>query len=281
MTHLSALAPLFLALFVLCGTVDENNARAESMQYPLAVVAAEDGTIYIADRNLPGIWKAKDGKLELYFQGSKKFRTPLNAVRCLALDNQGRLLAGDSSTREVYRFGEDGKPEPLTNGGIGIPMALDVDSQGAIYVADLELKWIFKVPADGGEATKFAEIPAPRGLAVDDQDRIWIVSHGSDQLLRLTTDGKSETIVAGQPFEFPHHIVVDPDGAAYIADGYAKAVWKVPPGGKPEKFASGEPLKNPVGLTRQGEHLLVADPHLKQILQIDSAGKITPLDLEL
>ena len=30
-----------------------------------------------ADRNLPGIWRVDDGKKSIYFQGSKKFRTPL------------------------------------------------------------------------------------------------------------------------------------------------------------------------------------------------------------
>lgn len=281
MKHSSRTTPRWIAVLavMLLSCFEVRASRADGMQYPLAVVAAEDGTLYVADRNLPGIWQVKDGQLKLYFKGSKQFRTPLNAVRCLALDGEGRLLAGDSATREVYRFGDEAKPEPLTKGGIGIPMALDVDSHGNIFVADLELKWIFKIPAEGGEAVKFAEVPAPRGLTIDEQDRLWIVSHGSDQLLRMSPDAKVEIVVAGQPFEFPHHVVVDPDGTAYVVDGYAKAVWKVPPGGKPEKLVAGPPLTNPVGLTRRGEHLLVADPHLKQLLQVDSAGQITPLEL--
>ena len=126
-------------LFILCGTVSANAQDAPTeFDYPLAVTETADGIVYVADRNLPGIWKVEDGKKSIYFQGSKKFRTPLNAVRCLAIDHEGKLLAGDSSTREVYRFDDDAKPQPLTEGWIGIPMALAVAPDGTIYTADLE-----------------------------------------------------------------------------------------------------------------------------------------------
>ena len=98
------------------GCLTGGTAPAQELNYPLAVAAADDGTLYIADRYLPGVWKVTNGKTEVYFQGSKKFRTPLNAVRCVAIDKQGRLLAGDSATREVYRFDESAKPKPLTGG---------------------------------------------------------------------------------------------------------------------------------------------------------------------
>ena len=93
-------------------------ARADGFDYPLTAVASADGqSLFIADLNQPGLWKLSDGKLAPYFQASKKFRTPLNRVRCVAMDRNGKVLAGDSSTREVYRFDDDGKPQPLTAGG--------------------------------------------------------------------------------------------------------------------------------------------------------------------
>ena len=112
------------------GCLTGGTAQAQELNYPLAVAAADDGTLYIADRYLPGVWKVTNGKTEVYFQGSKKFRTPLNAVRCLAIDKQGRLLAGDSATRDVYRFDESAKPKPLTGGKIGIPMDIAVAGDG-------------------------------------------------------------------------------------------------------------------------------------------------------
>ena len=79
-----------------------------------------------------------------------------NTAKCDSLpensiDHEGNLLAGDSSTRDVYRFDADGKPQPLTDGWIGIPMAMAVAPDGTIYTADLELHRIWKMPAEGAK----------------------------------------------------------------------------------------------------------------------------------
>jgi hypothetical protein len=257
-------------------------AWADGFDYPLDAAVDDKGAIYLADRKLPGIWKAADGKLEVYFQASKMFRTPLNAVRCVAIDKQGRLLAGDSATREVYRFDEAGKPTPLTDGGIGIPMAIAVDSQGNIFVADLEIHRIWKIPADGGKAEIFATITAPRGLAVDADDRLWVVSNGGkDQVLRIDKEGKIEIVVKDRPFQFPHNIVLDAQQTAYVTDGYAKTVWKIEAGSEPEPWIAGEPLINPVGLAWEGDRLLIVDPHAKAVFRADGEGGLQKLELEL
>lgn len=253
---------------------------AEELGYPLAVAAGPTGSIYLADRNLPGIWKVDGNKLSLYFQASKKFRTPLNAVRCLTLDLQGKLLAGDSATRDVYRFDDQGQPVALTKGQIGIPMSIVVTKAGELIVADLELHLLWRVPAEGGKPEKLAAVPAPRGLAIDAQDRIWVVSHGADHVVRVTLDGKVETVVKGTPFQFAHQIALDDDGHAFITDGYAKAVWKVSPGAEPQPLVKDAPLVNPVGIVRRDQGFLVVDPRAKALFQLDSAGKLGPLPLQ-
>ena len=253
---------------------------AAQMQYPLAIATADSGEIFVADRELPGIWRADNGKLTVYFQGSKKFRTPLNAVRCLALDRSGALLAGDSATREVYRFDKDAKPVPLTNGEIGIPMGIAVNSQGEILVSDLELHRVVKVPDQGGKPELLAEVQAPRGVWIDSQDRLWVVCQEKDrQLVRIAPDGKVETVVEGRPLQFPHTVVVGSDNWAYVTDGYARSVWRIAPGEKPQKWVSGDPLVNPVGMFMGKSGLLVVDPHAKAVFQIDASGKPTRLDL--
>ena len=264
---------------LLAGLASAQLAPAQ-MQYPLSATVAESGTIYVADRNLPGVWKIEDNKLSRFFEGSKRYRTPLYAVRCVTLDKSGALLAGDSATREVYRFDKDGKPTPLTDGGIGMPMSIAVNSKGELLVADLELHRIWKVPAAGGKPEQLAEVQAPRGLAVDSEDNLWVVSHGKDQVVRVSPDGKLETVVEGRPFLFPHNIVLGPDKTAYVTDGYSKAVWKVPPGGKPEKWVSGDPLVNPVGLAWRKQNLLVVDPRANAVLEITPDGKIAKLPVQ-
>jgi streptogramin lyase len=249
---------------------------AEGMQYPLAVVADQKGIVYVADRNLPGIWKIESGKASVYFQGSKKFRTPLNAVRCVAVDSKGTLYAGDSSTREVYRFNESGTPEPLTQGKIGIPMAIAIDQKGDLLVADLELHCIYHVPAVGGQATEYVKTPAPRGVAVDSQNRVIVLANTKQPVIRFDEARKPETVVSDAMFEFAHQIVVDAKGTFYLSDGYSKTIWKMISGGKPEKLFQGEPLKNPVGIALDGDRLLIADPHQKMIYSLPTSGQSTP-----
>lgn len=244
---------------------------ATEFVYPLAVTAQADGVIYVADRNLPGIWKVENGQKSIYFQGSKKFRTPLNAVRCLALDHQGKLLAGDSSTRDVYRFDDAGQPQPLTSGWIGIPMAIAVATDGTIYTADLELHRIWKMPAEGAkEPTEFAVINSPRGLTLDPDGNLWVLSTSSKQgqIQKVTPDGKIEPWIKDHPFNLPHNIVRIDDGTFFVTDNYEHAVWKIAADGIPEKFVAGEPLDRPVGLCRSGANLLIADPHIRTIFSL-------------
>lgn len=258
-------------------------AHSEEMIYPLSAVVDAKSSIFIADRELPGVWKVTEGALSTYFKGEKKFRTPLNAVRCLALDHEGKLLAGDSATRDIYRFDDAGKPQPLTKGEIGIPVAIAVAKNGDILVADLELHIIYKVPTAGGKPVEFAKIVAPRGMTIDGDDNLWIICHREDLLVKLSPDATKTVVVKGQPLtapSFPAGIVVGKEGTAYIADGYNKAVWKVAADGKPVKLFTGAPLIHPVGLAWHSDKLLVTDPKVKGLIDVGMDGKAAKLEIK-
>ncbi|HEX5497915.1 MAG TPA: SMP-30/gluconolactonase/LRE family protein [Thermomicrobiales bacterium] len=274
-----ACRPAAFALIVAACWPTASHAGDELM-YPLAIAAKDDQTIFLADRELPGVWRADGGRLKILFRGEKKFRTPLNAPRSLAIDREGRLLAGDSATREVYRFDAAGKPEPLTGGEIGIPMGIAVNRAGDLLVSDLELHTIWKVPAAGGKPSEFARIAGPAGVCIDAEDRLWVVSRAENALLRASPDGAVTTIVKGRAFQFPHAVVVDKASTAYVCDGYAKTIWKVEAEGKPQKWATSPALVNPVGLAWQGETLLVVDSRAKAVFQVNSEGKVAPFELK-
>lgn len=243
---------------------------AADFVYPLGAVVAEEGTVYVVDRRLPGVWRSTDEGFEPFVVGAKRYREPLNAPRCVALDGEGRLLVGDSATREIYRIDKEGKPAGLTRvdgkpGVIGIPNSIAVDGDGVIHVADLESHRIWRVPADGGKPQEFAVVRAPRGLAFDDKGRLWVATHGENQLLRFSPDGESEVVVKGRPFRFPNEITVV-GTTAYLSDGYGKAIYAIDEGKAPRAIHTGPPLDNPVGLTTKGKHLLVVDPRAEQPL---------------
>ena len=251
-------------------------AGEDSFEYPLSITVGDSGT-FIADRNLHSIWKLDDKQPELFFKGNKKFRTPLNAVRCVELDRDGKLLAGDSSTREIYRFDADGKPVPLTGGLVGIPMDIAVNQAGDIFVSDLEIQRVMKVPKAGGKPEEVKQISGCRGLFVDSKDHLWVVSTTKNQLYRIAPDGKSEIVVKDRPFKFPHTVVVDAELTAYVCDGFAGTIWKIPKDGEPEAWATGAPLVKPVGMALHGDKIYVADPYAIGILEIDRKGKVAPV----
>ncbi len=241
--------------------------------YPLDAIVDAAGTAYVVDRNLHAIWSWKEGQLDIFFQGSATFRTPLNAPRCLAFDTDGSLLVGDSATRDIYRIKADGQAEPITGGQIGIPMDLAVKPDGTIYVADLELRTLFRIQAGSKQVEKVAE-NNPRGVFVDAQERVWVVSQDPQQLQIVADSGESEVRVGERIFDFPHQVVVNSAGTAFVTDGYKRAIWKVAAGGKPEVVVEGAPLDNPVGITLVDDRVIVTDPRAGKLFRLNDNNQL-------
>ncbi len=257
--------------------------------YPLAIAVDAQGRIFLGDRNLPGVWLLENGQVKLFFEGSRRFRTPLNALRCLAVDRGGRLLAGDSSTRQIYRFDTENRPQPLAQpwdaehqlGPLGIPMGIVQNQKGELIVSDLEFHCLWKIPGEGGEAVKWVELQAPTGLAIDSEDRVWVVSRVENPVRRVAPDGQVEIVVAGRPFEFPHSVALDDQGNALIVDGYARTVWKIEPGKAPVAWIKHERFVNPVDIKRSGDSWVVVDPRANAIFKIDAQGNTQVFELNL
>ena len=241
--------------------------------YPLDSIVDSQGTVITVDRNLPGLWKWQAEKLSVFVQGPKKFREPLNAIRSIALDHEGKLLVGDSSTRDVYRISDDGKATAITGGQIGIPMDIAVKSDGTIYVADLELRKLMRIPAGSTKVEHVADVN-PRGVCVDSENKVWVVSQDAQQLLIVADDGTKEVIVDKRVFEFPHQVVVNSKGEAFVSDGYKKAIWKVIRGQAPAIVVEGPPLDNPVGLSLYQDQVVVTDPRAAKVMKLTAENKL-------
>ena len=275
----------------------------EGFQYPLACAVGGDGAVYVADRDLPGVWKvaptadgspAAPGVLKAV---PRRFRTPLDAPRCVAVAADGGVLAGDTATREVYRLdpaADDPAPAPLLAGPgrvgpVGMPAALAVGPDGMIYIACLETQRVWRVPAagvveGGGEPEEIAVLRGVRGLAFGPTGDLFAVTTADDAVRRLAPgdDGQWKMTVAvpGRPFQNPGGVAVDPAGNLYVADNYARCVWKLPKAGKgfadAAKLAEGAPLDGPVGLAWDGVHapprLLVADPRARKLFAVAPDG---------
>lgn len=269
---------LLSGAFICLAFASLTSTALAQMVYPISV-ASDGQQIVIGDLNLPGVWSVNADKTTILIKASKKFRTPLNRVRCVAIDNNGKVLVGDTATREVYRI-ENGNAIPLTKGQIGMPMSIAVNKEGNLIVADAELGRIYEVPSAGGEPKKLADVLAPRGVFVDKEDVIWVVTGLENPLIKLDAEGKPTVVVKGRPFEYPSSVVVDADGNAYVCDGYAKAVWKIAKGGEPVKWSQNDEFEHPVGLALKGDEILLIDPRANALFSIDKEGKATKVTIE-
>jgi len=251
--------------------------------YPLAVAVdvATDGenkNVFCVDLDLPGVWAAVKqpdaSKRDLFVRGSGLLRKPLNRPRCVIVHPGGGILVGDSATREVYHVKEkDAEPIGLTNGYIGIPMALAIDPEGKmLYVGDAEKRATFRLPIEGGKPELVARVNA-RGLAFDADGNLWAVTPDAVAIVRIDVEnGTVEDIVTERPFQYPNGLCWAGDHG-YVTDGYGKCIWKFTPDGKTEKWFEGDPLVGPVGIAVTETSLYVADPKQKQVYQFDRETK--------
>ena len=300
------------AALVLAALAVQPAGPGEGFRRPLAVAVAGDGTIYVADRDLPGVWKVKpaaDGPVApaVLKAVPRRFKAPLDAPRCLAVARPsdefpgGAVLVGDTAAREVFRLdpaADDPAPvalltEPGKVGPIGMPSALAVSPDGTVYIGDLETQRIYAMPAAGAveagaEPREIARLPGVRGLAFGPTGDLFAVTSDADQVRRLTPPADDAgggawamtVAVPGRPFGFGHHVAVSPDGTLFVADNYEKCVWKVAPAGdgfgEPAKLAAGDPFAGPVGLAWDGARdpprLLVADPKARKLFAVDPDG---------
>jgi DNA-binding beta-propeller fold protein YncE len=279
-TGLLTLAVALVAFFTIpftAGSFSTANAQEKKPKLPpyfLALAVADDGTVFLADRQLPGIWRHKDGETTIYHRASSKFRTPLNAIRCLAFDRDGNLLAGDSSTREVYRFVDD-KPQPLTGGTVGIPMGIAVNSKGQIFVTDLESSQVKEINIEQKTTVEFAKVAAPVGIAIDSADGLWVVSRSAaGQVVHITAAGEATNHFPNRPFQMPHNLSVGDDGSIRIVDGFGKKVWTATADTAPKDWAVSDEFVNPVDIKRSGDFWLVVDPRAAAFFRVDAQGAV-------
>jgi hypothetical protein len=165
--------------------------------------------------------------------------------------HHGRIFVGDTVRRCVMvfdipeqKFFTIGEEDP---GGLVMPLGLDVDKQGNLYVVDGNIKKVQVYDRDGkflrslGEASQFHR---PAGLAVDaDGNRVYVVdiggvstqehrvrvfdAHSGAHLFDIGTRGTAP----GQ-FNLPRDAAIAPDGSVYVVDGGNFRVQKFSADGK-------------------------------------------------
>lgn len=267
------LKQLYLAV-VLAAVASAAPAAAELL-YPVDVAFDRAGKLFVADHEAHAILAYENEGFRIVAQGPGRPRTPLYGIRHIAPDGDGVFVASDPATMKLYRVSVSGSIEPVPDDdGLVTPWGVAVAPSGDILVVDrvtMKLRRIQK----SGEVEDLAQIRAPRAVLFDEEGKIVVLT---DRALLRIAGGTASPITTKTPFELPHDAVLHPDGNFYVTDGYARAIWRVSPGGEVTALVQGDPLRSPQGLAVDARGILfVADAHAKAVFSVTPKGELTRL----
>jgi DNA-binding CsgD family transcriptional regulator/sugar lactone lactonase YvrE len=214
---------MFIHRVVSIGPADNTNLY----KTPLGGLAvANDGALYIADRNANRIWKFANGQKTLYAgtgaadfsgEGGAALGAKLDWPTGLALDKQGNLFIADTLNnriRKVDRFGtittvagtgvagDSGDGGPATQARLDLPFDVTVAADGTLVIADTGNHRLREVTAwheiqalAGRHEAGFAgdNLPAiaaqlkePEGVAFDRAGNLYVADTGNHRVREIS-----------------------------------------------------------------------------------------------
>ena len=262
---------------------DDWPATSAQLDAPQGLAVDDSGNIYVADTANHVVRKVgTDGIISRFagtgtagFGGDNAAATSaqLDSPRGVAVDAAGSVYIADTLNARVRKvsggvittvagsgtpgFGGDGGSP--TSAMLNTPTGVAVDSNGNLYISDLNNQRIRKVSGgtittaagtglqsfggDGGNAID-AQLNLPQGVAVDRSGNLYIADTGNNRV-RLVTPAGTITTIGGNgqvghggdggratsaQIGNPTGIAVDAAGSVYVSDGGA-SVRRILPGG--------------------------------------------------
>lgn len=208
-------------------TVPPENALLE----PLDVDAAEDGRIYVADsgNSLIRVF-SEDGQYLLSFGGKGKGDGQLDYPTSVRVRN-GRVYVADFRNGRIAVFSPEGRFIENFTHGQGqqplVPLALDVDEQGQIYIADRSHQ-VLVLGKDGKLVRSFGQpgsedgqLAYPNGILLRN-GKVYVADSGNARVEVFSLAGKYVSKLSG--FVNPRGMAVDGEGRLYVVDPLAHNV---------------------------------------------------------
>jgi uncharacterized protein (TIGR03437 family) len=211
---------------------------------PTGLAIGSGGTLYVAApgylgsaaKAIPGVPSAFDVALD---RTGNVYATTGQFVREVTSDGTIATVAGSGASRY---FGGDTGPASMAR--LNAPSGVAVDAAGNFYIADTGNHRIRKVTqagvistiagtgnpgskGDNGPAA-LAELNAPRGLAIDSMNNLYVADSGNDQVRKIKSSGIIVPVAIG--LNNPEAVAADSNGSVYIADTKNNRVVKVASG---------------------------------------------------
>jgi DNA-binding beta-propeller fold protein YncE len=213
---------------------------AYDVNQPLGVAVSPDGSrIYVAQGS------GTQETLVLDSQGKKVGTLAAPAAEgaraaqmFVAVDpGTGDVYATDRTAGQVRIFGADGTfkrlLEPPAEMGAWQPMAIVVDKDGNVFVADVAPPFsrVHKFTRDGAfvrDYGKQGELNHPNGVALDSKGNVYVSNTGGGTLLVYGPDGEKRAAIARGPgagdLGLPRGVAIDDKDRVYVVDSTGQRI---------------------------------------------------------
>jgi sugar lactone lactonase YvrE len=159
---------------------------------------------------------------------------PATRVSCLLLSLLATLLLPGAAPAQTAYF--SGAVATLDS-GFSRPLAVAVDGNGNVFVADTGNSAVKEIVAAGGYTTidtLGSGFNGPEGMAVDGSGNVYVADTGNSAVKKIPAsciagaNNSSCVLTLGSGFNIPVGVAVDGSGNVYVADTGNSAVKKIP-----------------------------------------------------
>jgi uncharacterized protein (TIGR03437 family) len=258
---------------------DGGPAAQATFTYPTSIAIDSAGNLYIADTNNWSVRRistsgiittvAGTGQWGSTGDGGQATKATMAGPQSVALDASGNLYIADSANQRIRRVdpggvittiagtgtaGFSGDGTAATGAAFSNPVAVAVDTSGAVYVADYDNNRIRRFTV-GGAVTTFAGTTTsvgdggpstqarvePWSIAVDSAGNLYIADRLENRVRKVTPSGTISTVAgtgqtgysgdngpgASAALSTPNGVALDSAGNVYIADASNNRIRRV------------------------------------------------------